>query len=110
TEGFTTRQRAGLVPPDARGVCGIEHIHVDAEEEVIRAAGDLSDPGECPVRPAAAHHARRQLGKSDLVDEALGGRKVEAPRTDLHASSLVDARQLERAPHPARMAVTPLRG
>src|SRR2546422_10089300 len=71
---------------------------------------NFSDPGECPLRSAAAHRARRQLGESDLVDEALRRRKVEAPRTDLHAASLVDAPQLERAPHPARMAITPLSG
>jgi len=70
-EQFTTRQTAGLVPPYARRVCRIEHIHVDAEEDMIRAAGDFSDPGERPLRSAAAHRARRQLSKSDLVDEAL---------------------------------------
>src|SRR2546422_4647274 len=66
-EQFTARQTAGLVPPDARRVCRIEDVHVDAEEDVIRAAGDFSDPGECPLRSAAAHRARRQLSKSDLV-------------------------------------------
>src|SRR5881296_1447048 len=50
---------------------GADPIHVDPEEDVIRAAGDLSDPGERPLRSAAAHRARRQLSKADLVDEAL---------------------------------------
>ncbi len=97
------------MPSDPGRVRGIEHVDVDGEEDVIGARRDLADACERPLGPATAYHARRHLGEPDVVNEALRSRKIEAARADLYAPPRVDARQLQRAPRAARVAVAALR-